>query len=378
CPFLLDLLSRKSLECTTLGGFLTMIDAVDLFCGAGGLTAGMRAAGIAVRAGYDIERQCEFAYTKNNGAAFVAKDVTSLGAGELQAWYRPGRYRLLAGCAPCQPFSTYNQGKDTRNDRKWPLLYAFRRLIEETQPHLVTMENVPDVTKHEVYHDFVTGLRAQGYEIWEGRVHCVDYGLPQQRRRHVLLASKLGPIALIEPTHKGQPVSVEEAIGKLPAIAAGECHPDDPLHRAAALSYLNLKRIVHSKPGGTWKDWPPHLVADCHRKASGKTYPSVYGRMKAEDPSPTMTTLCYGFGNGRFGHPTQNRAISLREAAILQSFPKDYVFLPPEKINFKSVGRMIGNAVPVRLGEVIGESLVRHINELGLGQRPDQEGRIRG
>lgn len=100
--------------------------------------------------------------------------------------------------------------------------------------------------------------------------------------------------------------------------------------------------------------------------------------MKAEDPSPTMTTLCYGFGNGRFGHPTQNRAISLREAAILQSFPKDYVFLPPEKINFKSVGRMIGNAVPVRLGEVIGESLVRHINELGLGQRPDQEGRIRG
>ena len=110
-----------------------MIDAVDLFCGAGGLTAGMRAAGIAVRAGYDIERQCEFAYTKNNGAAFVAKDVTSLGAGELQAWYRPGRYRLLAGCAPCQPFSTYNQGKDTRNDRKWPLLYAFRRLIEETQ-----------------------------------------------------------------------------------------------------------------------------------------------------------------------------------------------------------------------------------------------------
>lgn len=354
-----------------------MIDAVDLFCGAGGLTAGMRAAGIAVRAGYDVERQCEYAYTENNGAVFVAQDVTSVEADELRAWYRPGRYKLLAGCAPCQPFSTYNQGKDTRNDRKWPLLYAFRRLIEETQPDLVTMENVPDVTKHEVYHDFVDGLRAQGYEVWADRVDCVKYGLPQQRRRHVLLASKLGPISLIAPTHEGAPVRVLDVIGKLPPIAAGECHPKDPLHRAATLSPLNLRRIKESKPGGTWKDWPPELVADCHRKDSGKTYPSVYGRMRADEPSPTMTTLCYGFGNGRFGHPEQNRAISLREAAILQSFPKDYVFLPPEQINFRAVGRMIGNAVPVRLGEVIGESLMRHVREYEAALQQDQEDRIR-
>lgn len=352
-----------------------MIDAVDLFCGAGGLTAGMHATGlIEVRAGYDIERQCEYAYTENNGAAFVASDVTNVEADELLAWYRPNRYRLLAGCAPCQPFSTYNQGKDTRNDRKWPLLYAFRRLIEETRPHLVTMENVPDVTKHEVYHDFVAGLREQGYEVWADRVDCVDYGLPQQRRRHVLLASRLGPtITLIEPTHKGQPVRVQDVIGDLPPIAAGECHPDDPLHRAATLSPLNLRRIRESRPGGTWRDWPPELIADCHRKDSGKTYPSVYGRMKAEEPSPTMTTLCYGFGNGRFGHPKQDRAISLREAAILQSFPPNYLFLPPERISFKAVGRMIGNAVPVRLGEVIGESLIRHVREHEAARQQDQE-----
>lgn len=353
-----------------------MIDAVDLFCGAGGLTAGMRKAGITVRAGYDIERQCEYAYERNNhGARFIAKDVTSLGAAELLAHYEQGRYRLLAGCAPCQPFSSYNQGRDTSSDHKWPLLYAFRRLIEETQPDLITMENVPDVTKHKVYHDFVAGLR--GYQIWEGRVDCVQYGLPQRRRRHVLLASKLGPISLIEPTHAEAPVKVEDVIGELPAIAAGECHPKDPLHRAAALSPLNLRRIKESVPGGTWKTWPPELIADCHRKASGKTYPSVYGRMRADEPSPTMTTLCYGFGNGRFGHPKQNRAISLREAAILQSFPKDYVFLPPEQINFRAVGRMIGNAVPVRLGEVIGESLMRHVREYEAALQQGQEDRIR-
>lgn len=343
-----------------------MIDAVDLFCGAGGLTAGMRKAGISVRAGYDIELQCEYAYTHNNkGSQFLATDVKDVSSNELLAWYRPGRYRLLAGCAPCQPFSTYNHGKDTRSDRKWPLLYHFSRLIEETQPHLVTMENVPDVTKHEVYHDFVKSLKTQGYKVWDNPVSCVEYGLPQSRRRHVLLASRLKDISLIPPTHKGKPKSVQEVIGNLPRLSAGECDPNDPLHRAASLTPINLQRIIHSRPGGTWKDWPPYLIADCHRKPTGKTYPSVYGRMLASEPSPTMTTLCYGFGNGRFGHydPYQCRAISLREAAILQSFPRSYQFLPEDKITFKAVGRMIGNAVPVRLGEVIGISLIRHIRE---------------
>ncbi|MCR8661682.1 DNA cytosine methyltransferase [Pseudomonas carnis] len=342
-----------------------MIDAVDLFCGAGGLTAGMRQAGIEVHAGYDIEAQCRHAYEVNNQAAFITQDVKSLSKEQLEAWYPrvDGRYRLLAGCAPCQPFSTYNQGRDTSGDSKWPLLYHFARLIREVQPELVTMENVPDVTKHEVYGDFVKNLETQGYKVWAERVACVEYGLPQRRRRHVLLASKLGPIELIEPTHRDAPVSVQEKIGDLPRIAAGDCDPYDPMHRAATLTPINLQRILNSREGGTWRDWPAHLVAACHRKASGMTYASVYGRMNRNEPSPTMTTLCYGFGNGRFGHYEQARAISLREAAILQSFPRDYEFMPPDRITFKAVGRMIGNAVPVRLGEVIGESLMRHVRK---------------
>lgn len=340
-----------------------MIEAVDLFCGAGGLTAGMRNADITVRAGYDIDSNCEYAYHENNRASFVAKNVEDVTVEEVAAWYEPGRYKLLAGCAPCQPFSTYNQGKDTSNDRKWPLLYAFKRLIEGVQPELVTMENVPDVTKHQVYHDFVAALESQNYHVWANPVSCVDYGLPQQRRRHVLLASKLGPIELIGKTHEGNPLTARQALGHLPRLAAGECDPHDPMHRAATLSPLNMVRILLSIPGGTWRDWPEHLRAACHRKVSGKTYPSVYGRMRDDKPSPTMTTLCYGFGNGRFGHydTDQARAISLREAALLQSFPPSYAFMPPDKITFKGVGRMIGNAVPVRLGEVIGESLMRHV-----------------
>ncbi|UCV23814.1 DNA cytosine methyltransferase [Ferribacterium limneticum] len=342
----------------------TIIESVDLFCGAGGLTAGLRSAGVKVKAGYDIDAACKYAFEHNNDATFVCKDVGVVSTDEIEKWYSGNPVRLLAGCAPCQPFSSYNQGRDTRLDRKWPLLYQFARLIREIRPELVTMENVPDVTKHAVYNDFVAELSKQGYEVWSGTVACVDYGLPQQRRRHVLLASLLGNISLIPPTHSGSHLTVKDALGSLAPIEAGMVDAHDPLHRAARLSPINQQRIRLSRPGGTWKDWPEELRADCHRKQSGKTYPSVYGRMSWNAPSPTMTTLCYGFGNGRFGHPEQHRAISLREAAILQSFPKEYRFVPLDKnIEFRSVGRMIGNAVPVRLGEVIGESLISHVRQ---------------
>lgn len=341
-----------------------MIEAVDLFCGVGGLTAGLRNKGISVRAGYDIDAACAFPYEKNNHADFVLKDVADVTADEILDRYTPGSTRLLAGCAPCQPFSTYNQGRDTKSDRKWPLLDQFARLIKETNPDLVTMENVPDVTKHEVYNRFVAALKSGStpYHVWAGTVSCVDYGLPQRRRRHVLLASKLGPIELIPPTHADRHVTVEEAIGDLIPIGSGEQDPIDPLHTASKLSNINLRRIRASSPGGTWRDWPKKLRAACHLKESGKTYPGVYGRMSWDKPGPTMTTLCYGFGNGRFGHPSQDRAISLREAALLQSFPKKYVFLRPgQPVYFRIIGRMIGNAVPVRLGEVIAESICRHV-----------------
>ena len=343
------------------------ISAVDLFCGAGGLTHGLIKSRVNVVAGIDIEESCRFAYEKNNnGAKFINQDVSKINSKELLSLYPKGHIKLLAGCAPCQPFSTYSQGRDVKKDKKWPLLYAFSRLIKEIKPELVTMENVPDVTKHKVYHDFVSELEGLGYHIWSEKVFCPDYGIPQVRKRHVLLASKLGDLKIINPTRKSENYkTVRDTIGKLPSIKAGQQHKSDPLHISSKLSELNIKRIKLSKEGGSWQDWPEELRADCHKKESGKTYSGVYARMSWDKPSPTMTTQCFGYGNGRFGHPKQNRAISLREAAMLQTFPKSYQFMP-QNINptMKAIGKMIGNAVPVKLGEVIGKSLCKHIAQI--------------
>jgi DNA (cytosine-5)-methyltransferase 1 len=155
---------------------------------------------------------------------------------------------------------------------------------------------------------------------------------------------------------------VKQAIGRLRPLSAGESAPKDKLHVTSTLSDTNLERIKVSKPGGTWRDWPKRLVAECHRVDSGRTYPGVYGRMEWDKPAPTMTTQCYGFGNGRFGHPVQDRAISLREAAILQSFPRKYAFIPKGgEVSFKVLGRLIGNAVPVDLGRAIARSIDQHL-----------------
>lgn len=340
-----------------------MIKAVDLFCGAGGLTHGLEQAGIDVVAGYDIEESCRFAYEQNNSSIFIKKDVALVTKEEIGKHFEGAEYTLLAGCAPCQPFSRYNVGKDVTKDKKWPLLYHFSRLISEIKPDFVTMENVPDVIRHSVYDDFVKDLQELGYIVSAQRVFCPDYGMPQERKRHVLLASKHGMVKLIPATHKkGEYITVRDVISKFPRLQAGKKNKSDPLHRCAGLSDINMKRIKASKQGGTWMDWPEELRAPCHRKSSGSTYKSVYARMSYDEPSPTMTTQCFGYGNGRFGHPTQNRAISLREAATFQTFPPTYKFSPDEESTKLTVlGRMIGNAVPVKLGEVIGRSFFHYI-----------------
>ncbi|MCQ8181007.1 DNA cytosine methyltransferase [Methylomonas sp. SURF-1] len=336
---------------------------VDLFCGAGGLTHGFTLEGIPVVAGIDLDPACRFPYETNNTAKFLERDISQVTANEINQLFGNSELKILAGCAPCQPFSTYAQRYESDGiDGKWGLLYQFGRLVRESHPDVITMENVPTVVRHQVFHDFVAELKDLGYHVWYDVIDSSLYGVPQSRRRMVLLASKFGEIRMIEPTHP-KPKTVEQVIGGLPPIEAGQAHRDDKLHIASTLTEKNLRRIRISKPGGTWRDWPEHLRADCHKSKTGKTYPSVYGRMEWNKPAPTMTTQCYGFGNGRFGHPEQDRAISLREAAILQSFPENYSFLPEgAKVSFKALGRMIGNAVPVELGRAIAKSITHHLS----------------
>ena len=344
----------------------TTIRGVDLFCGAGGLTHGLEKAGIEIAFGVDVDPACEFPFSANNKAQFLLESVEDLLPSKVSQAFDSASVSLLAGCAPCQPFSAYSQGGKCRKDERWNLLTRFSALVGNLRPDLVTMENVPRLIHRTVFKDFVKSLERGRYHVFFKVVNCADYGVPQSRQRLVLLASKFGPIELIEPTHAPKTYkTVRQSIQKMPPLEAGEVCRKDALHQACELSPLNLRRIRASQPGGSWRDWDKKLVARCHKKKSGKTYPSVYGRMSWDEIGPTMTTQYYGFGNGRFGHPEQDRAISLREGAILQSFPKTYRFVPEgEPIYHKVIGRLIGNAVPVRLAEAIGKTMIHHVHRI--------------
>jgi DNA (cytosine-5)-methyltransferase 1 len=343
------------------------IEAIDLFCGVGGLSCGLRSAGVRVVAGIDLDAACQYPYKANHpGAKFLLEDVAELTGAELEGLWTPGAVRLLAGCAPCQPFSSYANTKVAADTTKWGLLFQFGRLVSETRPDLVTMENVPGLAGEAPFKNFLRTLQDLGYRVCHGVLNAADFGAPQQRKRLVLLASLLGgAVKLPEPTHAGPArwVTVREAVDQLPAIADGETCSTDPLHKASELSPLNKKRVRASRPGGTWRDWPAELVAACHRKESGKHSAGVYGRMEWDKPAPTMTTLCIGYGNGRFGHPQQHRGISLREAAIFQSFPAKYKFVAPgAPVMAKPLARLIGNAVPPKLGAAVGRALLAAAN----------------
>lgn len=340
----------------------SVASVVDLFCGAGGLAHGFLNEGFRVEAGVDLDPACRFPFEHNNFARFHQLDIAQASGETIGSLFPEGGRRVLVGCAPCQPFSTYTQKK---LDFQYGLVPKFAEIICETQPDVVSMENVPALMDYhggKLLDDFIGRLRDAEYLVSKTLVYLPDYGLPQKRKRLVVLASKLGPIELERPPANVEVQSVQDVIGDMPPLEAGRADPIDPLHCASRVSALNLRRLKASKPGGTWRDWDPALVADCHKSSTGKGYGAVYGRMRWEEPAPTMTTLFYGFGNGRFGHPEQDRALSLREGALLQTFPSDYGFVEPgRKPNMRATGKLIGNAVPVALGRIIARSVRRHL-----------------
>lgn len=350
------------------------VSAIDLFCGVGGLSQGLREAGIRVVAGIDVDPMCRYPFEANIGGRFIRQDVRTVSGAQLRRLWGRAPVRLLAGCAPCQPFSPYRRGADTSGETEWSLLREFGRLVRSSNPHIVTMENVPRIISAAVFQEFVETLESLGYSVSFKSAYCPEYGLPQHRRRLMLIASRIGSISvpsgwLSSPHFR----TVHDAIFELPPIANGESHKDDPLHKSRNLSEINLKRIKASKQGGTWEDWPLELRAPCHRRSSGATFKNVYARMSWHEPAPTITTMAYNFGTGRFGHPSQDRAISLREASILQGFPRNYEFVGPGgKIEFAPLGRLIGNAVPPAIAKVIGDTIVGHLANTRRKKRSGQ------
>jgi DNA (cytosine-5)-methyltransferase 1 len=334
---------------------------IDVFCGAGGLTLGLQKAGVFIVAGIDSDPICEFPFTSNSGARFIEADVREISGYDLANLYPSGAIRLLAGCAPCRPFSPFRRGRDNSLDEEWGLLTEFGRLARELNPELLTMENVPGVASKPVFHKFVRDLQQLGYHVASKSLYCPEFGVPQHRRRLVLLASRIGEVAV--PTGQLAPEhyrTVRDAIASLPRLAAGETDPRDRLHRARSVNETNLCRLRSSRPGGTWEDWPEDLRAECHRKKTGSTYRNVYSRMVWDEPAPTITTQAYNFGTGRFGHPEQDRAITPREAALLQTFPRRFRFVRPgEETYLAQVGRLIGNAVPPRLAFFVGKEIMK-------------------
>ena len=329
------------------------IHAVDLFCGIGGLTHGLARSGVTVKAGFDNDESCRYAYEANNyGSQFVAADIRDIGREHIEPYFAGAKATVLVGCAPCQPFSAHNRKLKTEADCS--LVYEYARLIEETQPDLVSMENVPGLGKHQAFADFLETLERLEYDHDVAVVLCSDYGIPQKRKRLVLVASRLGPIRV--PQRRAGRPTVREFIEALPPIGDGATHPDDPAHITMPLSKINKRRIRQSKPGGSWKDWDDDLLSACHRNSY---YPAPYSRMHWDEVAPTITTqFCY-YSTGRFGHPEQDRAISVREAALLQTFPIDYELSEKGVPLFvRDVARHIGNAVPVKLAEAVGASIV--------------------
>jgi DNA (cytosine-5)-methyltransferase 1 len=339
--------------------------AIDFFCGAGGLTKGFLNAGISVILGIEIDEGCRETYEKNNHPSrFLAADVRKLAPKDIKPAISHVRREdlLLAACAPCQPFTKL--GTKTRGSEA-TLLGQFARFVEELKPGQIFVENVPGLTKvprSSTYNRFRKMLSDLGYGFYEGIIDAKAHGVPQTRRRFIMIGI-LGLNPPPPPPTHGLGLlpykAVEDAIRSYPPIKAGESCPIVPNHRASALSSINLKRLQHTPhDGGDRRNWPSDLKLHCHMNGH-KGHTDVYGRMWWGRPAPALTCRCDSLSNGRYGHPEQDRAISLREAASLQSFDDSYVFYGPSK---NHLAAQIGNAVPVKLAEAIGKHILALTN----------------
>ena len=345
--------------------------AVDFFCGAGGMTYGLRSAGINVLGGVDNEEQCRTTYeTNNDPAIFLHNDITKLSFEELIEVFDicvDDPNLVFVGCSPCQYWSKIQTSR-IKSEKSAFLLKEFQRFVDYFLPGFIVLENVPGLKTNQRSYlpSFLKFLEEQGYHYAQDIVDAQFYDVPQHRRRYLLIASRhFSQVCLPEP--KGKPIHVSSVLGpkhNFPAIPAGHVDSSDFMHTTAALSEKNLRRLRLTPPdGGTrmaWKD-DPELQISAY-KGKDDCFRDVYGRMYWNRPAPTITTRFHSLSNGRFGHPEEDRALSLREGAVLQSFPPDYRFTAS---SLSGIARQIGNAVPPALARHIGQTLLRMVSHHG-------------
>lgn len=342
------------------------LKVIDFFCGAGGMSYGLHGAGLKVLAGIDNDQDCKKTYEANiPDARFIKHDITTLTTQQLidkVGIKRNDPNLILAGCSPCQYWSKIRTNK-TKAQKTAFLLKNFQRFVRELKPGFVVVENVPGLFTNKdqsILPDFLSFLDSQGYAYDEGIINANHFGVPQNRKRYLLIASRLVKKISLPRPDPNPNLIVKSFIGVangFSCIAAG--HKDESIfqHSAAALSKDNLKRMnLTPKSGGDRSSWRniDELQIDAY-KGKDDIFRDVYGRMYWDRPAPTITTRFTSFSNGRFGHPEENRAISLREGATLQTFPKTFVF---SGTNMSHKARQIGNAVPPELARRIGLHLL--------------------
>ena len=345
---------------------MTVLKAVDFFCGAGGMSYGLQTAGIKILAGIDNDRLCKETYERNiTGAKFINNDITDLNEfqlGSILNISKNDNNLIFAGCSPCQYWSKVRTDK-TKSLKSAFLLKNFERFIAHFKPGFVVVENVPGLAtnkKQSILPDFIEFLQQEGYAYNDGVINAIEYGVPQNRKRYLLIASRLtDSVSLPSPEHNPNLV-VKNYIGIANGfnnILAGHRDDSDFLHSAAILSEKNLKRIqLTQKSGGDRSSWKDNKSLQI-RAYIGKDniFRDVYARMYWDRPAPTITTRFNSFSNGRFGHPDEDRAISIREGATLQTFPTHFVF---KGSNMASLARQIGNAVPPEIARRIGTHII--------------------
>ena len=339
-----------------------MIKAIDFFCGAGGLTRGLLDAGFTVLAGVDNDEKLKKTYEANNfPSQFIREDIRMIRPRSLRKKLGINHQDtvLYAACTPCQPFSTLNQ-RHGRDDRK-NLLLAFGEIIQVSPPDFVLVENVPGLNTafgKSVFSRFRKILRAADFrQVYAEFLDAKDFGVPQTRKRFILLASRRGEITA--PEHSPLKLTVRDAIQKYPCLRDGEQSSHVPNHVARRLK-PHHKRIVRAIPkdGGSRRDIAnTSILLKCHRE-NPDVHKDVFGRMAWLQPAPTLTCRCTDVYCGRFVHPDQNRGISLREAAALQTFDDTYVFHGDYVLH---IAQQIGNAVPVKFAQALGKAIISSI-----------------
>lgn len=317
--------------------------AIDLFSGCGGLTTGLRKAGFQVLAGVEMERSACAVYRLNHPETHLFDaEISSLSVSAVKRTLgiQKGQLDLLAGCPPCQGFSAVRtlNGKREINDERNDLIFQFLRMVKGLEPKAVMLENVPGLAEDRRLELFVKELEVLGYSVQFQVLNVADYGVPQRRLRVVLLAGKRGRIPFA--TKAKRTVTVRDAIENLPVAGrSGDAVHDLPENRTA-----RIRKLISSIPknGGSRTDLPRYLQLECHRRCDG--FKDVYGRMAWDDVAPTLTTGCFNPSKGRFLHPEEDRTITIREAALLQTFPRRYKF--PAKLGKVALATQIGNALP--------------------------------